>query len=291
MKARLLILAIVVPLLFHAAVAQIEPIPTSKPVPIPNPDQLLRRLMPPPAEEDENCKTDERDKVQADALNSLGIPAKGVYSVKARLVYEDIDGDGVAEALFTVEIDGSDVVLVILKHQGDQWYRLPSPPGFSCWCKYERSPLDSFVELRGWRGPGEEQTRLIVVRASGGGTGLYERSLGMYALRGLEIKSVFDIVDERRECDWPDGHCESKHVIVEQGIGTPPSLVTREIRQTNDFTKSGSGESWWAGLPVASCQAYAWNASDFKFVQSAETTDKNCPEEKSAATSSKSPRP
>jgi hypothetical protein len=272
-----LVAAIVLILLAHCAAAQIEPVPISKPVPVPAPDQLLQQLMPVPAQ-DENCQTDASDKAQASALKALGISVGGYYSVKARLVYEDVDGDGVAEALLTVEIDSSDVVLMVLKRQGDQWYRLPSPSDFSCWCKYERSPLDSFVELRGWKGPGDEQTRLIVIRASGGGTGLYERSLAMFALHGLEIKSVFSVVEERRECDWPDGHCESKHVIIEEGKGSPQSLVAREIRDKRDEARLGSDESWWAGLPVSSCEGYAWNASDFKFVRNSEATAKNCAE-------------
>lgn len=286
MRLHALVLAGLAIALSVGSVAQIQTTPISKPVPVSDPDQLLKQLMLGTAR-DENCKTDAREKAQTAALAALGIPATNAYDVNARVVYEDIDGDGIAEALFTVEIDLSDVVLVVLKRKGDQWYRLPSPPGFSCWCKYEKFPLDSFVELQGWRGPGNELTRLIFVRASGGGTGLYERSLTAYSLKGFEIKPIFNVVDERRECDWLDGHCESSHVIVEWGIGSPASLITREIRFKGDGSRLGSDESWWTGLPVASCQAYAWSASDFKFSPSAEATAKSCQDGNAGAEVSK----
>jgi len=83
-----------------------------------------------------------------DALDILTIGGSEIQDV--RLTYEDLDGDGVPEALFTVGVSGNNVSLVVLKRKGNQWYRLASPEEFSCWCEYENSPVDILAEVRAW---------------------------------------------------------------------------------------------------------------------------------------------
>lgn len=280
MWTRLLVIAILTLSLSFDAEAQILPNPTPKPVPVPAPTKLLEQLM---SVTDDNDDRDSRERanVQAAALSSLGIPVK--FAAEARLVFEDLDGDGVAEALLTVDVDGADVLLVVLKRKGDQWYRLPSPPGLSCWCKYEKSPLNTFAELRNWSWEFEKPNqprRLIFVRASGGGTGLYERGVEVFALHGFEIRSVFSSIEERRECQLPVVNCELQHVIFtfEEDYGAPRALVTHEIRRAINPYKLelGPDESWWAGLPVAACKAYTWNTERFKFALNTAATSAYC---------------
>ena len=279
MWSRLLIITILAFLPNLGASAQIFTSPTPKPVPVPAPTMLLEQLM---SITDDNDDRDpsERANVQAAALSTLRIPVK--FASEARLLFEDLDGDGVAVALLTVDVDGADVLLVVLKRKGDQWYRLPSPPGLSCWCKYEKSPLNTFVELRHWSYEFEKSNqprRLIFVRASGGGTGLYERSVEVFALHGFELRSVFSSTEERRECPWPVGNCELEHEIItieEDDHGEHSALVTHEIRRTIDPDKPGPYESWWAGLPVTACNAYTWNSLHFKFVPNTSATSVYC---------------
>src|ERR1035441_2169993 len=238
------------------ASAQLVPKRTFEPVPVPDPAQLLEQLMP-VTKDCGDCDSKERDDAQAAALSALGIPAK--FAHEARLVFEDLDGDGVAEALFTVDVDGVDVFLVVLKRKGNQWYRLLSPPGLSCWDKYEMSSLNTFVELRDWSYSFEKTSqprRLIFVSGSSGGSGLYERQVEVFALQGSELRSVFSQTDEVRECE-PGSNCDLKHVIItiEAEYRRPRALVTHEIRRTVNPDKLGSEESWWVGLPIAPCKA------------------------------------
>ena len=238
----------------------------------------------------EDCDSRKRDDAQAAALSALGIPVKTPARsvVEARLLLEDLDGDGVAEALFTVELDMSDIHLVVLKRKGNQWYRLPSSPDLSCWCRYENSPLDTFVELRNWSYSSErppQPIRLIFLHASGGGTGLYERDVKVFALHGFELRSVFSSTEELRAVTWPEGDSELEHVVitVEEGNRGPRALVTDEIRSNG----GGPDESWWAGLPIAACKAYTWSMERFKFVPNTAATSMYCPAQQLAPKSAK----
>jgi hypothetical protein len=211
------------------------------------------------------------------ALKALGIEESEVEGL--RLTFEDLDGDGIAEALFTVDIDLANVRLVVLKRKGDQWYRLASPPGFSCWCKYEYSPLDTFAEIRDWASGGgnDEPAKLLFVRGSSGGTGLYDRGLNLYSLRGFELNEVFGASEERRECGGPVNKCDLYHVEVTpvHEPDEPAALVAASyVRHLpgDDFYR----DTWWIGLPVHQCKAYTWSTQRQKFTENPVATTAYC---------------
>ncbi len=262
--------------LLTPGIAQKTPERATAPAAVPEPTQLLEQLM--PSKAIGKCCESKADR-QAAALKALGIQARSAEEV--RLVFEDLDGDGVAEALFTVDIDLADVSLVVLKRKANQWYRLPSPPEFSCWCKYESAPLDTFVEIQRWGYDFEkprQPMRLIFVRGSSGGTGLYERSLNGFALHGFELRRVFGASEERRECSWPEGRCEFQHVTttVEDDNGKT-ALVTREFRKTLGAEEPDvSHQGWWQGLSVSHCTAYVWDSPQFRFANGPAATSAYC---------------
>ena len=215
------------------------------------------------------CDEKSADK-QTAALSALGIPTKAAED--ARLLFEDLDGDQKAEALLTVELDGADVVLIVLKEKGDQWYRLPPQEEFSCWCKYESAPLDTFVEVVNWSysfDKTRQPRKLLLVRGSGGGTGLYERGLGVFALDGFRVRPVFATAEERRECPWPEGDCKLDHTIVTFHTRRERHLlITQKIHVLVPADKSEDAENWWAGIPPSSCETYQWDSKEFKFIRS-----------------------
>jgi hypothetical protein len=246
----------------------------ASPQAVPEPAKLFDGLIPGPLINDNECEI--HDKLRVAALGALGFDVDELE--EARLVYEDIDGDGVPEALLTLDRGGAAIDLVVMKRKGDQWYRLPSPPEFSCWCKYEHFPLDSFVELQGWRYPFEypaQPLRLIFVRGSGGGTGTYERNLKVFALRDFELRMVFDDVEEERECF--NGVCTLQHSIItlEQENDLPRALVAREFRRKQSAYKR-LDKRWWASPPASRCTAYTWSERDFKFEKDTAATSSYC---------------
>jgi hypothetical protein len=215
---------------------------------------------------------------QTAALSALGIPTK--FAEDARLLFEDLDGDQKAEALLTVDIDGVDVVLIVLKEKGDQWYRLPPQEEFSCWCKYESALLDTFVEVVKWNDTFDKASQprqLLLVRGSAGGTGLYERSLGVFALDGFRVRSVFETTEERRECPWPEGDCKLDHAIVTFDTrGEPRVLTTHKIHASMRPDNLRDDKSWWVGIPPSSCKTYQWDSKGFKFIESRTTRIDYC---------------
>ena len=131
-------------------------VPQKEMRPSPAPNVLYEQLTRP----DPNSQFLEQ---RIDALDILAIGGSEIQDV--RLTYEDLDGDGMPEALFTVVVFGNKVSLVILKRMGNQWYRLASPEEFSCWCKYENSPVDILAEIRAWHySDGKEPAKLLFVR-------------------------------------------------------------------------------------------------------------------------------
>lgn len=207
-------------------------------------------------------------------MKSLGIELKELTDF--RLVYEDLDGDGNPEALFTIEVI-SDVFLVVLKSKGTQWYRLASPPEFSCWCKYENSPLDSFAEVRGWFYRKDEPTKLLLVRGSSGGTGLYTRGLGIYILRGFELRQVFSASEEYDECRPNVPNCNLRHQeITPANDSDQPALVVTSYEKREAADSEYHRNTWWIGPPVQRCRAYTWNPQRAQFLENTTATAFYC---------------
>lgn len=211
-----------------------------------------------------------------DALRVLGIG--GSEFQELRLTYQDLDGDRIPEALFTIQLDNSNnVTLVVLKQRGNQWYRLASPPEFSCWCKYEGSPLDTFAEIRPWPYGKNAPAKLLFVRESGGGTGIYDRELFAYALQGFDLKQVFHVTEERRACPWFGDpiKCNVNHaeVVPADSSGQPAALLVLSYERMNVGSLS---DTWWIGLPIQTCQAHTWNVQREQFLEDRTATSAYC---------------
>lgn len=212
-----------------------------------------------------------------DALDILAIGGSEIQDV--RLTYEDLDGDGIPEALFTVEVAGNNVSLVVLKRKGNQWYRLASPGEFSCWCKYEDSPLDSFAEIRPWGYGKVAPAKLLFVRGSGGGTGLYDRELYVYTLQGFELKEVFHDTEERRECPGYENpiKCDIKHVdVMPVDDSDQPAALLALSYERKDVGGDFWNDTWWIGLPIQDCKSYSWSPQRQQFLENRTATSAYC---------------
>jgi hypothetical protein len=235
-------------------------VPQKEMRPSPAPNALYEQL----TRQDPNSQFLEQ---RIDALDILAIGGSELQDV--RLTYEDLDGDGIPEALFTVEVPGNNVSLAVLKRKGNQWYRLASPEEFSCWCKYEDSPLDSFAEIHPWGYGKDTLAKLLFIRASGGGTGLYVRGLHVYALLGFEVKEVFHIGEERRECGNREPiECDINHteILPVDDPDQPRALLALSYERKH-FGGDFGNDTWWIGLPIHTCAAYIWNAQRQQFLE------------------------
>lgn len=107
--------------------------------------------------------------------------ADGPNEIELR--YASLGGDRYKQAIVLVEASSYAYAAVAVPSL-NAWERIAV---FECWCKYE-SPtlLDDFVrvEYTYHRIPD------LVIRASGGGTGLYEQTEAHFALRDGELRRV-----------------------------------------------------------------------------------------------------
>jgi hypothetical protein len=111
------------------------------------------------------------------------------------------------------------------------------------------------VEIQHWSYDFEkprQPVRLIFVRGSGGGMGVYERDLQVFALRGFQLRKLFSGREDRRECAWPKGNCDFQHAgtTIEEENGEPRALEVRESRLSVDPKDNQVlDHGWWHGLP------------------------------------------
>ena len=239
-------------------------------LPSPSPNVLYDRLMHPDPKSQFSA-----DEQRMDALDVLGIGGNSFQRI--RLTYDDLDGDNVPEALFTIEIGDGGVSLVVLKQKGTQWYRLATPDEFSCWCKEYDSPLDSFAEVRPWsRDDRGQPSKLIFLRWVGGGTGGHERQLFIYTLQGFELKQAFHVTEERVACP-PEAKCNLDHaeIRVVDALDQPHALLMVS-QQRKNVVGNFWDDSWWIGLPIQACRAYTWNDKSKQFLDNRAATTAYC---------------
>jgi hypothetical protein len=129
---------------------------------------------------------------------------------------------------------------------------------FECWCKYEETLLDDFVRI--------EYTRHgipdLILRARGGGTGLYEQTEARFALQGVEQRKVLSFTSRRRECP----------------VGTDTCLYERrwfrggQLVEAKAEFKSEQNVDWALAdarnFKSITCTAYKWDAASFAYLSS-----------------------
>ncbi len=147
--------------------------------------------------------------VRLKALRLFGIEANRDYLGDAdlpeiELRYASLEGGNSKQAIVLVEATAHAYASVALP-SANAWERIAV---FECWCKYEGSTfLDDFVRV-------EYTNHLIpdlVLRASGGGTGLYEQTEARFALKGGELRKVASFISRRRDCPVGTDTCLYEH--------------------------------------------------------------------------------
>lgn len=128
---------------------------------------------------------------------------------------------------------------------------------FECWCKYENTLLDDFVRLEYT----DRGTQDILLRASGGGTGLYEQTEARFALQHGELKQVLSFISRKRECPVGTDRCFYEHRWFRRG----------QLVQAKATFESGLNIDWDLAdardFKSITCTAYKWDAASFRYVR------------------------
>jgi hypothetical protein len=193
--------------------------------------------------------------------------------------YAALGSDETQQAIVVAQVVGTYAFAAVAAQKLNGWERIAQ---FNCWCKYDaKSVIDSFVSLSVApdAARGDENRRYeLVLRASGGGTGLYRQDEVHFRLYKGEMKAVISFVSrvqsvpitgnpppylqiERR---WfyptlpirlPEGRSESAAVLVEsRGKTAVPPDVFFSLRQLQDRYLKG-----------ISCRTFRWDQVRFRY--------------------------
>lgn len=130
---------------------------------------------------------------------------------------------------------------------------------FECWCKYEDfTLLDDFVRVEyTYRGIPD-----LILRASGGGTGVYEQTEARFALQGGEQRKVLSFISRRRTCPAGTDTC-----LYEQRWFRSGQLV-----EAKAGFEGGLNADWdlanARNFKSITCTAYKWDAASFTYMRS-----------------------
>lgn len=150
---------------------------------------------------------------------------------------------------------------------------------FDCWCKYElyegRDALAESVALTPAPGPGWPQVPErfeLVLKASGGGTGIYTQNETRFRVYHGELSPAMSFVSRRRSCDPAQPYCDlEKRWFYPASVGNSTGGVLVETR--GRMRAKNVPEVEWSVrdledryLGAPTCSTYTWDAKAFHYV-------------------------
>jgi|HubBroStandDraft_1064217.scaffolds.fasta_scaffold93445_2 hypothetical protein len=198
--------------------------------------------------------------VRLKALRLVGIDANledlmnDAVPAEIELRYASLEGGHPQQAILLVEAS-SHAYASLAVPTANAWERIAV---FECWCKYEGTTLlDDFVRV-------EYTYHFIpdlVLRASGGATGVYEQTEARFALKGGELRTVMSFISRRRVCQSNTCLYEHRWFISGQLVEAKANLDSSELNLDWNFADAH-------GFKSITCTAYNWYATSFKYIRS-----------------------
>lgn len=199
--------------------------------------------------------------VRLKALQLVGIDASRDFIADAvpdeiELRYASLEGGHSKQAIVLLEASSYAYASVAVS-SGNAWERIGT---FECWCKYEGSTLlDDFVRVEYT----DHVVPDLVLRASGGGTGLYEQTEALFALKGGELRKVLSFTSRRRDCQVGTNTCLYEHRWFTNG-----QLVEARRRFDSEEVDIDWNSTDAHGFKSITCAAYHWDATGFTYIRS-----------------------
>jgi hypothetical protein len=189
--------------------------------------------------------------------------------------YAALGEDAIQQAIVAVQADQKQTMFAALAVPTVRgWERIAT---FACWCKYDwQNPLTEFVQFKPAPEPGPQSPQHfeLVVRASGGGTGIYIQNEGHFRVYKGELRLVMTFVSRQLRCSPTDPvphWCDvEKRWIFAGAVGDAMGgvLVTARGRFPGDnapealrFSRDLENRS----LSDITCSTYEWNAKSFQY--------------------------
>ena len=191
------------------------------------------------------------------------------------LAHEEIDaGDPVEARLYAVNLDSDsdlEYILVATGHSlprtiaivfdktGEVWWVVGD---FSYWWHWEANKAEQLIELREIVHYGRKE---IIVRDWGGGTGIAETWLSIYAMHNGSLYRIFRTLEDRFRFVVGAGTPEYEHRTLEypdHDANSPALLVARHLKRIEPAQK---------GVAIRAnrdCSVFRWDPAAFIFVES-----------------------
>jgi hypothetical protein len=223
----------------------------------PSPESLVKNLR------------SRNEDLRSEAFLLLGTPGQGDTEVtdtsgisdQVQLRYAALGADNAEHAIVAVSV-GNRLYGAVAAQTNGSWTRIAN---FSCWCKYESGDLlGEFIQVKDGPVRGSE----LVLRASGGGTGIYEQTEAHFRYHRGELRLVFSFVSRRRTCDptapGPPTCQIERRWFYPQNFDSIPGGVLVETRLS--FLPLSEAEAEWEVRELEfrhsknlSCKPYRWN--------------------------------
>lgn len=214
------------------------------------------------------------DTIWAQTSPTTAIGEAVVTPDQIELEYAALGEDATQQAILAVQAFQKQLTFVaVAVPERHGWERIAV---FDCWCKYEMfGGQDALAESVQVRPAPEPAPRIpqhfeLILRASGGGTGIYTQNEGHFRIRHNELRRVMSFVSRNLSCPLPDpckiekrwffttafGHVMGGVLVEGRGryalASQPPafqSLRDLENRSLRDVT----------------CSTYRWDEKSFRY--------------------------
>jgi hypothetical protein len=261
----------------------------------PTPEELVSQLHSP------------NDQLRLDALHLLGLTDKEAHHPASpftvvgqkvltpdqiQLTYAALGQDSTQQAIIAIQDSEGQMTYAAVGVQTMKgWSRIAV---FDCWCKYEmysgQDALTKFVQLR----PATQATLTtpqhfeLVLRASGGGSGIYTQNEIHFRIRNNQIHEVLSFISRfrtgcARATKTPCEHLEARWFYPNAAIENKRGgvLVTAE----GDFNPTSAQKMEWdiralqnRHLQPAKCESFVWEEGAFQYKPAGKEIV--CPEER-----------
>jgi hypothetical protein len=191
------------------------------------------------------------------------------------LNYAALGDDSTLQAIVAAEVDRDQMTFAaVATPTAHGWERIAT---FDCWCKYEMyQDLDALAESVRLQGAPEHQPQVperfeLVLRASGGGTGIYTQNEGHFRVYHGELQAAISFVSRRRSCPGDAHYCDlEKRWFLPTPVDGQMGGVLVETR--GRFATDHTPEIMWfvrnledRYLGAPTCTSYRWNAQVFRY--------------------------
>jgi hypothetical protein len=248
-------------------------------VAVPSPTEFLNQLLSPDSQ------------VRIKALQLVGVSK--LFLMQKTATGEDYTISSQARLLYGRYLQDRDLAVIVLQMHDTDWASvlLRDSSGWerigilNCWCRYDSNPLEAFVGLRSIAQQPQTQ---ILVHESGGGTGLYDRTLTVFALRNGKLKTIYGTRDRTIDCHPTQNkdYCTLTEAQMESTslFGQPVLAVARvesiapipSLPQSDPRFGSAPELLVYKGVRRIDCKVFSWDTAEGSFVESLRWTHAYC---------------